>query len=280
MREMAIHARRMVTRSRAPLVGTRSVAQHWWRLEPNIGDVMSPLVVQCALSVQPVWVPGRFGGKLLGTGSVLEALAASDLVVGAGLIADHEIDVPDSARVLSVRGPLSRRNLRNSAIPERYGDPGLLVAELFGLQSSPSRDRPVGVVPHWTDTETLHTASRIVNVRALNVALPWPDFFAELSACSSVLSSSLHGIVFAESLGIPAAWLRPGVALGGRGFKFEDYYLGTDRKPPAPLSLEAGLEWASGNPEPAQIDLTPVKEAHTAARELLESGMLRQSPNT
>jgi hypothetical protein len=42
-----------------------------------------------------------------------------------------------------------------------------------------------------------------------------------------VVSSSLHGLIFAESLGIPACWLAP---VGGEDdLKYYDYYYGTGR---------------------------------------------------
>ena len=47
--------------------------------------------------------------------------------------------------------------------------------------------------------------------------------------CKKIISSSLHGIIVAESYGIPATWLEISGMVEGYGFKFYDYYLGSGR---------------------------------------------------
>ena len=47
-------------------------------------------------------------------------------------------------------------------------------------------------------------------------------------SCKLVLSSSLHGLVFAEAFGVPARWLElAGSKRTEKGFKYHDYYSGT-----------------------------------------------------
>lgn len=53
------------------------------------------------------------------------------------------------------------------------------------------------------------------------------DFIKCIQDAESVISSSLHGIIFAESLGIPAKWLS--TINGEDELKYYDYYFGTDR---------------------------------------------------
>ena len=53
------------------------------------------------------------------------------------------------------------------------------------------------------------------------------EFIASIYGAERVISSSLHGIIFAESLGIPACWHAP---MGGEDErKYYDYYFGTGR---------------------------------------------------
>ena len=50
----------------------------------------------------------------------------------------------------------------------------------------------------------------------------------EIARCETILSSSLHGLVTADSLGIPNGWLRLSDRVLGGGFKFRDYYSALD----------------------------------------------------
>ena len=50
------------------------------------------------------------------------------------------------------------------------------------------------------------------------------EVFEKISKCEFVVSSSLHGLVFSDALGIPNLHLKVTDKLGGDGFKFNDYY--------------------------------------------------------
>ena len=55
------------------------------------------------------------------------------------------------------------------------------------------------------------------------------DMVEFLLGCELVVSSSLHGIIFAEAFGVPARWWAPpngGAARTERAFKYQDYYAG------------------------------------------------------
>jgi hypothetical protein len=63
-----------------------------------------------------------------------------------------------------------------------------------------------------------------------------------IGACEAILSSSLHGLIVADSLGIPNHWMelnRGPEPVSGAGFKFRDYYSAFDMDPPRPHRLSA-----------------------------------------
>jgi pyruvyltransferase len=104
-----------------------------------------------------------------------------------------------------------------------YGDPGVLVAELVPLRHTP--DVPIGVVPHYSDRGSPWLdRCRALGIGVLDVLSPLEEFLLELQRCEVILSSSLHGIIFAHAYGRRAAWIELSDAVLGGGFKFFDYY--------------------------------------------------------
>ena len=46
----------------------------------------------------------------------------------------------------------------------------------------------------------------------------------DIAQCNHIVSSSLHGIVTAHSLNIPAVWVKLSDKVVGDGYKFRDYF--------------------------------------------------------
>ena len=53
----------------------------------------------------------------------------------------------------------------------------------------------------------------------------YKDFVHKLLSCEKIISSSLHGIILAESYGVPAVLLKPKVDF----LKYDDWYYSTNR---------------------------------------------------
>ncbi len=177
--------------------------------------------------------------KILAVGSVLHLAKNGDVVWGSGFKGTklslaagvHDIDVR------AVRGPKTLEVLRNHNINtskvNRFFDPGCLMPYLFKdeiaeiKQKKDYVERDVCIIPHYRDDLLLHRnypdlASRMVSVDCTPI-----DMIRNIIGSGRVISSSLHGIIFAEALGIPAQWLQE---TGGEDdFKYFDYYFGTDR---------------------------------------------------
>lgn len=64
--------------------------------------------------------------------------------------------------------------------------------------------------------------------KLLNVSDPPEKFFNDLFNCGYIASSSLHGLIFADSFQIPNMWFKIYDKLAGGDFKFNDYYSTTD----------------------------------------------------
>jgi pyruvyltransferase len=53
---------------------------------------------------------------------------------------------------------------------------------------------------------------------------PLEDYLCALLSCRIIVSSSLHGLIFAHAYGLPAIWIKLSDRLVGGEFKFHDHY--------------------------------------------------------
>lgn len=209
---------------------------------PNAGDSVGARIVEMIAKREvrisgeaPLGVP-----NLIGIGSIAHWSDRHSVLWGCGLIAEH-LDVVPPAEVLALRGKLTRDNLvaRGIRCGELLGDVGLLLPELF---APAPRAHDIGLVPHYVDRDDPFVdAARRQGVRIVDVCAAPEDYVRELTSCRRILSSSLHGIVFAHAYGIEAAWVRLSDRVHGAGFKFFDYYssLGVDARDVEMLSARS-----------------------------------------
>lgn len=192
----------------------------------NFGDLIGPLLVNEIIKLHGLSQPVE-DKRLVAVGSIMKLTKPGDIVWGAG-INGKSLD-PGAAPQLdvrAVRGPLTRELLMASGtqVPEIYGDPGLLWSTFWPVEHYSShhlRDKiPVSVIPNFHDTIDTRPHHRIDPLQD-------PHRVAELISMSDfVCGSSLHGIVIAESFGIPARLVK---SEAEPPFKYDDYYSGTGR---------------------------------------------------
>lgn len=161
---------------------------------------------------------------LAGAGSILEFLPSdfSGAIWGGGLM-NEERHALRAARVLALRGHLTRQ-LIEARGDVALGDPGILVSRHC---RRPPTKWEIGLVPHGhhrQHVDFLALASTAAHrVRVINVHQSAKRAVREIAACDVIITTSLHGLVTADSYGIPAVWTTLEPALGGGDFKFRDY---------------------------------------------------------
>lgn len=136
------------------------------------------------------------------------------------------------AKFCCVRGPLTRNVLLNHGIknvPEVYGDPALLVPLLWNSKKQVSEEKSL-IIPHYKDLEIAKYIinkdnKNVYNWEILNISDSIEEVITKISKSTSVLSSSLHGLIMADAFGIPNAWLNFGDNIGGGSFKYNDHHL-------------------------------------------------------
>lgn len=192
----------------------------WWDGHPNFGDMLTPWLLP-RYGVVPLYREPRAAG-LIGVGSLVE-FAPHDFtgaLWGTGLMSDIEYPLP-SATALAVRGPLTADRIGLTVEPA-YGDPGLLVSRHL---SSVRGDGRIAVVPHGHHRghERLAQLTAEADARVVNVHQGVAGAVREIGAARAVITTSLHGLVTADSYGIPAVWTTLDPPLTGGEFKFRDY---------------------------------------------------------
>jgi hypothetical protein len=206
----------------------------------NFGDIASKFVVEEYFNLTTQCVPASSKAKFLSTGSVLQNAQSYDVVWGSGLKGGTEIKkgIRD-LKIFAVRGPLTLDYLRRTEFDisniDHLFDPGCLVGHILKKKKSLAdsiakllkNKLNFIVIPHFSDDLILRRRYPHLKDHLVSVDCSPAEMIAKISNSDLVVSTSLHGIIFAESLGIPACWLK----VGGKenDFKYYDYYYGTSR---------------------------------------------------
>jgi pyruvyltransferase len=195
----------------------------------NAGDQFSLLIARTFLADDVLSigdVPYSHPHVML-LGSILQWADAQTIAAGAGFLSADSRPIALPSSVFLLRGPLTAAVLeRLGGYPvgsQPYGDPGVLASRLF--PASDTGDIPFAVIPHYVDNQesALHEVSADGGV-LIDPLQPLPRYFELLHRSRVVLSSTLHGLIFAHAYGKPALWLEFGDRVLGNGFKFFDYY--------------------------------------------------------
>jgi len=195
----------------------------------NFGDLIGPLVVRRMLARHGLAsAPAQRDCTLFSVGSVLHFAGDGDVIWGSGVNGKMPADSYLFRRldVRAVRGPLTRDFLRErgAQVPATFGDPALLLPQLAPdlFATTPRDAHPVTIVPNFNDFAAYAGGSDVLDPRS-----PLEACLQRIAGSRLVVGSSLHAIVVAESLGIPARVVASGAE---HPFKYEDYYRGTGRQ--------------------------------------------------
>jgi len=159
------------------------------------------------------------------------------IVWGSG-IKFREQFIKKPKKVLAVRGPITRQRLLelDIACPEIYGDPALLLPEIY--KSKVIKEYELGIIPHFVDfKEVKKNLSKISDILIINVLKPIEEVIDNICKCRRTISSSLHGLIVSHAYNIPSLWVEFSKSLSGDNCKFIDYFLSVDIKPYDPINL-------------------------------------------
>lgn len=152
-------------------------------------------------------------------------------IVGTGFMYEPEENekLIKDIEVLALRGQISKKLLENKS-GEKYdcllADPGLLASHIFP-QENVEKKYKVGFISHFLQKENdawKNIKLEKYNYHFIDIEQEDKSLMKEINECECILSSSLHGLIFADSYNIPCRHLTIYDRLLGENLKFRDYY--------------------------------------------------------
>lgn len=208
---------------------------------PNVGDSMNKVLFEKLFGML-VSHQKTFAADMVAIGSILNHfLVAGALesvqvsknpvhVWGTGLMfagvgTDHKPIRP--LEIHALRGELTRQAMSlclGEDVCCPLADPGLLASLLVPAQK---KKYDIGLIPHYVDAreecfremKEYYPNSVLINVQDDPISV-----IEAIGQCKTILSTSLHGLVLADSFGIPNRWCVCSDRILGKGHKFRDYY--------------------------------------------------------
>lgn len=173
----------------------KTINAYWWRPRKgphNFGDELGAVILR-KLGYKVKRVAFKNADVLL-TGTMLDPAENKNpnaTVLGTGSGYTH--DAEHGFNVLAVRGKLTADvlGLENSVL----GDLGLLASRVWHKEPA---QYDIGVVRHYVDKDEYPFADIVIDATE-----PVEKVIKKISSCRVIMSSSLHGIIVADSYGIP-----------------------------------------------------------------------------
>lgn len=197
----------------------KHINAYWWRPRSgphNFGDELGAIILR-RLGFRVKRVSFATADVLL-TGTILDPAEIKNphaTVLGSGSGYTHES--LHNFNVLAVRGQLTANNL---AVDVPLGDLGLLASRIW--PKSPVQHN-IGVVRHYVDHDEYPFADIIIDATE-----PATEVIKKISSCRVILSSSLHGLIVADSYGIPSMRIARDDVISGN-WKWMDYKTALNR---------------------------------------------------
>lgn len=202
-------------------------------------------------------------------GSIIGMCTNENSVIwGAGILKSDTPRIKRPATVLAVRGPRTRARLLEWGIecPEVYGDPAMLVSKYY----NPRRQirHKIGIIPQYGKEKGdkvrnilgKYKEAYFIDIRNYET---WQSFIDEILSCEMVASYSLHGLIMAETYGIPSLWIRLAEDNDTDNFKYWDFYESIGKYSMNPMRIDTNTTLASVISKtkewtPGHIDLNPL----------------------
>ena len=127
------------------------------------------------------------------------------------------------ANIVALRGRLIQNQFEKK--PNCVlGDGGLLCSEVRPIPTHKIYD--LGIIPHYVDKQNslVKKAANFKSVKVIDICGHSENIINTAARCKHIISSSLHGLILADSLGVPNKRFLLSPAIARTNWKFDDYY--------------------------------------------------------
>lgn len=220
----------------------------------NAGDIVNSSLIYDLFGIK-VELESFTSSDMISIGSVLERIVSGSItgkrdkelqseadvnkkiiVWGTGFMYAYDdyskMNFIRPAKILAVRGELTRKaceKITGKKIKCVTADPGILAP--FLLDKMPEKKYKIGIIPHFREYEVEEyleqykkIGSKYNNSVIINLGEEPTEVLKKIASCETIMSTSLHGLIFADSLGVPSLWCEFTDKVIGKGYKFRDYY--------------------------------------------------------
>jgi pyruvyltransferase len=232
------------------LLSIKKINAIWYESE-NLGDALSPILIEYLSGLRPFQIKEYSVNPknepiYTVIGSILEfpllknkKILKNTIIWGTGFIAESGKLHGTPKQICAVRGPLTRDNILKSGIkcPEIYGDPALLYSRIY--KPAINKQYKLGIIPHYIEKGNylLKEFKNNSEILIIDIEGPINTVIDQIYSCKSIASSSLHGIIAADTYGIPSLYIKLSDRVVGNGFKFRDYFGSVGRTDTDPLII-------------------------------------------
>ena len=204
----------------------------------NWGDDLNRYLIERLTGKKVLFVPKNFNNSLwniltkrfLFIGSILTFWSVDNTIIcGAGIKNPKHKVYGKPSSVLFVRGPKTREVLINQNIecPEIYGDPALLLPFVYNPIDIKQSETIILIINEATpkDCQAIRSAEKL-GFRIVNMTnyRKWTEIIDIIISSKFVVSESLHGLIVAETYGIPNVWVELIKHQDWWNFKFFDFF--------------------------------------------------------
>lgn len=132
-------------------------------------------------------------------------------------------------KIYALRGRLSQKRMEkiyNQKLDTPLGDPGLLAEKLIDFRNI-KKEYEIGIIPHYTEYGLevyKNIQKQIPESLIIDIRDTPKEILKKIAKCKTIISSSLHGLIAADSMHIPNIRAVASDAIIGGDYKFDDYY--------------------------------------------------------
>lgn len=179
---------------------------------------------------------------LYAVGSILFWSRQNAVIWGSGLLTYPPEGTYRSKKfhldIRAVRGPVTRKILLQEGFscPEVYGDPAILMPYVY-MPNDFEKEYDCSIILHKSDKKNVPPAINQIDIMCSD----YRKVIDQIVKSKLIISSSLHGIIVAETYGIPSIMLSD-TRQDFNSLKYNDYYFSTERyQYPVASSVEEAL---------------------------------------